>query len=301
MGFFSGILEGVGSLLGMPGVGSAVSAGLNLLGGNEQNDSNQQIAAGNNEFNAAQAQANREFQWSTAQWANWNNINNAEVNRNWQEQMSNTQYQRAVGDMKEAGLNPMLAYSQGGAGTPSGATASGAASPAGSAASAAGNPRMENVATAALTAAAQAAQVQNMQKQGENIDADTQLKQAQTANTETQTTNAKTQIEYTLENLRAQASLTGQQQLTEIQKARVEEARVYLTRIQTKLEEGRISQTEAQTALTRVNTQLQKYEIPGAKNQADYQSKEMPSKISPALNDIGKIVNSAGQLRRMGQ
>lgn len=56
--------------------------------------------------------------------ANKINIQQAQVNRDWQERMSNTAYQRAMDDMKKAGLNPILAYAQGGASVPSGAQAS---------------------------------------------------------------------------------------------------------------------------------------------------------------------------------
>lgn len=44
-----------------------------------------------------------------------------------QERMSGTAYQRATEDMRLAGINPMLAYAQGGASTPGGGAASGAA------------------------------------------------------------------------------------------------------------------------------------------------------------------------------
>ena len=45
----------------------------------------------------------------------------AQNQMNYQTKMSNTSYQRGMADMRAAGLNPMLAYSQGGASTPGGA------------------------------------------------------------------------------------------------------------------------------------------------------------------------------------
>lgn len=70
-----------------------------------------------NDFNAAQAALTRDF-----------NSAEAQKQRDYEERLANTAFQRAVADMQAAGLNTALAYSQGGASVPSGASANGGSS-----------------------------------------------------------------------------------------------------------------------------------------------------------------------------
>jgi len=128
---------------------------MGMQGQRDTNETNKEIAGQTSAFNAAEAQRNRDFQ----------------------AEMSNTAHQREVEDLKKAGLSPLLAM-KGGASTPTGSSAQGESA------------RMENplagmstMFNSAIQAYKTAGEIKMQEAQADNIKAQTDKYRTDTEST----------------------------------------------------------------------------------------------------------------------
>jgi hypothetical protein len=227
MGMFDGI------------AGAALGGITNLVGGVLSNNQQTAQAAQANAFSAQQSQAQMDFQ----------------------KQMRATQYQTAVEDLKSAGLNPMLAYTQGGAGTPSGSAATGQQA------------TIHNPTSGLASSAMQVA----------NIKADLELKDAQTTNQVAQTTATEGQAKKL--DAETAAIVMGMPNIPQELKNKIAIE---------KLTEAQSGVAHATEANTRLNTLIGRTgDLPEAINKGAYH-KNAPYNPN-YIKDIAQGVSSASQ------
>lgn len=235
------------------------------------------------------------------QQTNAANAKQAQLNRDFQERMSDTAYQRTVADMKKAGINPMLATQMGGASTPLGNTATmqnpaqGMSGSAGRAADA-----FNDMANSVTQRKAQLAQAALTDAQAEQVRTTTLANLAK-IQSETGLNNANAKqlsglFQANLDNLNARTRLLGGQSMATDYANQVSAASIEYRKAkeQADMMGGFASAGEALARIQNLqaNTQATKYGFAKEKAESNFYSsnigKWVPG-VSSAADVVGKI------------
>uniref|UniRef100_A0AAU8BC92 DNA pilot protein n=1 Tax=Dulem virus 84 TaxID=3145795 RepID=A0AAU8BC92_9VIRU len=226
-------------------------------------------------------------------WSAWQ----SDIARNWTANMSSTAYQRAMQDLRAAGLNPILAYQQGGASTPPASIpAATSASVSGSVPAAHGAPavhRMENALGPAVATALQGAQVvMGVQQAASQIDqtqAMTALAGAQQRQAETQAAlNSATAITEA-----ERAGLVGSQRASEAMMPALRSAQTGAASAQAALAaEQRVSETERQSLMREQGREAGSRANLARQQEHNLRTYGPPGPVSSTVGGISQIWNS---------
>lgn len=273
-----GILDGILGAVTSP-VASIIGTAASLFGAGQQQDFAAQQAQQAQGFSAAQVQQQEDFQAQQADISRNYNTAATKQLEDWQYWMSGSSYQRATQDMKNAGINPMLAYMQGGAPGGSGGAAIASPTPQGASASGIQAPAINRYA-AAVNTGSTLAQMDLMASEAEKNRAVARL---------TDTTERGYQGEQNarIANIRQATELANSQTNLNDQSARLVWQNVNNAVLNGEKIKADTGNAEADTALKKIQTALEGQKMPEAKAWAAFWQSEA-GKNAPGSLTAGK-------------
>lgn len=225
------------------------------------------------------------------QSANNLNIDMANENRAWQEQMSNTAHQREVVDLQKAGLNPMIsALKSGGATTPAGTVAQAQSS-------------TKDAVNSGQTAALLSAQIDKLKAEAQQADGAAYASRAAgdaaygfTAPSQGTMYRQGVQnaTDFALQNVHEGTVRHLNAQIDQLK------AQGRLTEAQTQEAKQRVAESSARELETVLRSMHLDLDLQRARNEADAQLSAWKRNFAPYVNDAGKVIGSATSLGGAG-